>query len=276
MSRKNDLPNLKQIRTAHSWKRDYEKYLFLSRFVFRPIGFLLTWFATRTGITSEAVSWMSGAFGIAGCVCLIIGSEIFLPVGMGLLILFNLLDCVDGSIARTLRTENPYGRFLDSICGAVVDLTFWGVIGIVAFNHPHLVAWKAPFGNGKAFWLAIGAAVCLFSIYLVYLENAFNELLRGEWNILTERQNPPDVVESEGTSKNSKGKYTRFRYALRMINNNLRVRENHYFLFIIFYFGTAIDLLLLLYLFYYFIYDFLILVVFCMRGKKIRANHLQL
>jgi hypothetical protein len=37
------LPTLNQIRKAHGWKRDYEKYLPISRFVFRPVGFLLTW-----------------------------------------------------------------------------------------------------------------------------------------------------------------------------------------------------------------------------------------
>ena len=103
-------PTLKEIRNAHSWKCEYEKYLPLSRFVFRPIGFLFAWLAIRTGLTSETVSWLSGLAGLIAYICLMSGQEGLLLTGIGFLYFFNLLDCVDGSIARTMKTENPYGN----------------------------------------------------------------------------------------------------------------------------------------------------------------------
>ncbi len=102
-------PTLQEIRETHAWKREYERYLRLSRFVFRPVGFLLTWLAVRIGLTSEAVSWLSGFVGLIAYLCLISNQEHLLLVGIGLLCFFNLLDCVDGSIARTMKTENSYG-----------------------------------------------------------------------------------------------------------------------------------------------------------------------
>ncbi len=117
-------PTLQEIRKAHSWKREYERYLPLSRYIFRPMGFLLTWLAIRVEMTTEAVSWLSLMVGLTGCLFLMSGWEQAIPVGLGLLLFFNLLDCVDGSIARATKSENPYGKFLDSICGGIVDLAF--------------------------------------------------------------------------------------------------------------------------------------------------------
>ena len=107
---KSTYPTLQEIRFTHAWKREYERYLPLSRYVFRPLGFLLTWLAIRIGLTSEAVSWLSGFVGLIAYLCLMSSQQQSLPIGISLLLFFNLLDCVDGSIARTMKTENPYGR----------------------------------------------------------------------------------------------------------------------------------------------------------------------
>lgn len=60
----NIYPTLREIRETHAWKREYERYLPLSRYVFRPLGFLLTWLAIRIGLTSEVVLWLSGFVGL--------------------------------------------------------------------------------------------------------------------------------------------------------------------------------------------------------------------
>ena len=260
----NTLPTLQEIREAHGWKRDYEKYLPLSRFVFRPAGFLLTWVAVRTGWTTESVAWLSGIVGTVGCLCLMFGGQNLLPYGIALLLFFNLLDCVDGSIARTMKTENPYGRFLDSVCGGMIDLAFWGVIGIMAFRTPDILTYPNPIGFGAAFWLAVGSATCFLSIHLAFLENIFDRSLRGDWNKL---QTSEGVAENSTLpSKNG----VDGRYVLRMINNNFRVRETHYLLLIIACLTRAVDLLLGAYLIYYILQNTFSLVVYSKRGRQIR------
>ena len=143
------LPTLQEIREAHSWKRSYERFLPVSRFIFRPVSFPVTWLAIRIGLTSEAVSWLSGVVGLAGCIFLMSRNETLLAAGIGLLLLFNLLDCVDGGIARTMKTENPYGRFLDSICGGIVDLIFWAVVGVMAFRNPEYLLDSENFASSR-------------------------------------------------------------------------------------------------------------------------------
>lgn len=268
----NTFPTLQEIRDAHGWKRDYEKYLPLSRFIFRPLGFLLTWVAIRTGWTTESVACLSGIVGIAGCLCLMSGWQSLLPFGIGLLLAFNLLDCVDGSIARTMKTENPYGRFLDSVCGGLIDLAFWAVIGIMAFRNPDLLRWQNPLGFGASFWLALGSATCFLSIHLAFLERIFDRSLREDWEkIQTSRESVrcnAEAMKNPNFSSN-KGLINR-RYVLRMINNNLRVRETHYLLLIVAYLTRAVDLLLGAYLIYYIFQNTISLIVYSKRGRQIR------
>ena len=269
----NTLPTLQDIREAHSWKRDYEKYLPISRFVFRPMGFLLTWVAIRIGLTTEAVSWFSGIVGVAGCLCLLSGSERLLPLGLAFLLFFNLLDCVDGSIARTMKTENPYGRFLDSVCGGFIDMSFWAVVGVMAFRHPDLLLWPTAFGCGPLLWFAFGFATCYLSIFVAFLEKNFDDLLRLQWDRLRLGREGERRTEGSGKPKEQKSASPmegKIRRVLRMINHNFRVRETHYFLLILAFFYHSIDFLLVAYLFYYLNHTILLLVVYSTRGKLIR------
>jgi len=264
------MPTLHDIREAHSWKRDYERYLPVSRFFFRPTGFLITWLSIRVGFTSETVSWFSGVVGLAGCFLLVIGQAHYLPAGIGLLFLFNLLDCVDGSIARTMKTENPYGRFLDSICGNAVDLVFWGVIGLMAFHHRSLLHWPDGFGHGNLFWLFLGLTTSYLFVYLGYIERTFDELLRSYW----ERIEAPGgtMIADSGAAGNAAETGHSIKLWLRIVNNNLRVRETHYVLLLCAFCLHAVDLLLLLYFLYYLFVDITLVVTYSRRGRRIKQH----
>jgi phosphatidylglycerophosphate synthase len=267
------MPTFRGIREAHGLKSEYEQYLPLSRYFFRPFGFLLTWVAIRAGWTSEGVSWLSGLVGLAGCALLVSGSQQLLLVGIGLLFLFNLLDCVDGSIARTMKTQNPYGRFLDSICGGVIDLAFWGIVGIMAFQHPHLLHWPQPFGYGPVFWLAVGGLTCFTFIWMGYLEMCFDELLRPTWDRIQKTEAAMSSSVSAVDSHPSVESLNRRPAAIciQAIMTNLRVRETHYALLLVAYMTATVDLLLAAYLIYFLAYNVSLVLVYAKRGRQIRA-----
>lgn len=267
------MPTLQDIRAAHGWKHAYERYLPLSRYLFRPLGFWVTWAVVRWGGTSEGISWLSGLVGLSGCALLVSGSQRLVPVGIGLLFLFNLLDCVDGSLARTMKTQNPYGRFLDSVCGGIIDLAFWGIVGIMAFQHPHLLRWPQPFGYGAIFWLAIGGATCFLSIWLGYLEMCFDELLRPAWDRI---RNTEEVVSSSASAAGShpSGEPLNRRPVdvwIEAVMTNLRVRETHYCLLLVAYLTATIDLLLAAYFVYFLAYNVSLIVVYARRGRQVKA-----
>lgn len=261
---------LQKIRDSHTWKREYERYLPLSRYVFRPLGFLLTWLAIRIGLTSETVSWLSGLAGLIGCSCLISGQEQLLPIGIALLLFFNLLDCVDGSIARTMKTENPYGKFLDSLMGWI-DMVFWALIGVMAYRHPELLYWSNPFDKGVIVWLAIGGSTCYFFILVGYIEGIFDELMREDWDKVSDKSRSGSFKNNVTENRNISPSF--ILSIIRRINHNLRVRETHYFLLVFAYLGKAIDLLLGFFLFYYFLHTIFLIIIYSNRGRKIRLKY---
>ncbi|MBT3879378.1 MAG: CDP-alcohol phosphatidyltransferase family protein [Candidatus Scalindua sp.] len=271
----NKYPTLREIRDTHAWKREYERYLPLSRFVFRPVGFLLTWLAIRVGLTSEAVSWWSGFVGLIGYGCLMSGREQLLPFGIGALIFFNILDCVDGSISRCMKTQNPYGQFLDSIM-AWIDMGFWALIGIMAFRNPEFLFCPNPMGYSPIFWLAVGGLACYFHNLIGLLEGTFEQYIRVGWNgIRTDSNNSSDNMPNKD-GKDASCPYKRTLISIiGKINHNLRVRETHYLLLVLAYLSKVIDLLLITYLFYYFIHVILLLVIYCCRGRQLRKFYLQ-
>lgn len=271
---KHAMPPLKRIRDAHSRKREYEKYLPISRFIFRPLGFLLTWLSIRIGLTSEAVSWISGAVGLAGCYCLVSGNAELFSIGIGVLLLFNLLDCVDGSIARTMKTENPYGRYLDSLCGGIIDLIFWGIIGVAAFRHPNLTFWQDPFGYGPLFWLVLGFTTSHLNMFHGYIERTFDELLRKHWEQSHRLGNEISVTAFRADRIDTSTNF-HTKNILRIINNNLRVRETHYILIVITYLVKAIDIPILLYFFYYLSQSVVLLIVYSHRGRIAKMQQAQ-
>ncbi len=264
------MPSLDEIRAAHGWKREYERYLPLSRYVFRPIGFWLSWLAIHLGLTAEAVSWLSAAAGVLGLAGLMSPRISLVGAGLALLLLFNLLDCVDGSIARAMGTGNPYGRFLDSVCGAVVDLGFWAAVGIAAFRHPSLLAKPESFGHGPFLWLVAAWTTCLLAAYLGQLERSFDELVRSDWVRL--QTAAPARPAAPGPQPAKATVARRLRPGVREVVTNLRVRETQYVLLAVAAVLGVVDLLVVGYLGFYLILDVSLLAVYARRGRQVRGG----
>ncbi|GEM_PF-603354 len=270
-------PTLQDIRAAQGLKKAYDRYLLLGPHLFRPVGYVVAWFVVRAGISSEGISWLSGLVGLGGCVLLVSGAEGAIPAGLGLLLFFNVLDCVDGSIARVLKTENPYGRFLDSICGGVIDLVFWAIVGIMAFQHPSLLHWPQPLGYGSLFWLAVGGATCFLFIWLGYLEMCFDQILRPDWDKIQSRERGEDSPLNAAESNLLLGPSNEQPVAawIRVLMTNLRVRETHYCLLLVAYCTATVDILLAAYLIYYATYNLSLLVVYATRGRQIKNMYVE-
>ena len=259
-------PTLKEIYNAFSPRREYVHYLPIARYILYPVSFLLTWLAIRIGLTTETTAWLSGFVGLMGYLCLLSNQEYLLPIGIGLFVFFNILDCVDGSIARTMKTQNPYGRFLDSLMGWI-DMGFWALIGVVAYRHPELLCWPNPLDKEVIVWLAIGGLTCYFSILIRYIEGIFDKSLRDDWDKLSGEQEIN--ISKKGVIENRKVSYSFILNIVRKINHNLRVRETTYFLLILAYLCNTIDLLLITYLFYYFMHTIILVIIYSIRGRQL-------
>lgn len=266
-------PTLKEIFEAHAERKEYSQYLFLARYVLYPLGFLLTWICIRIRMTTETVAWFSGVVGLLGYLCLIGGQESLLVLGIGFLVFFNLLDCVDGSIARTMKTQNPYGRFLDSLM-VWIDLGFWALIGVMAYRHSNLYFLFDSSIQNPMIWLAVGGLASYFSILANYIEIIFDRSAREAWDEINNKPNTDtDKLNREGTISASNLKESSqfsLRQIIVIINHNLRVRETHYLLLILAFVFNLIDLFLITFLFFYFSLSIILVVIYCRRCKYLR------
>ena len=257
----NKYPSLEEIRAQHANRREYERYLIANRYIFRPPSFPAIWLLVRLGVSSETASWLSGAAAFGGFVCLLWPGEPLLWPGVALLVLFNFLDCLDGGIARAMRTRNPYGRFLDSIM-SWADVVLWGVIGVAVWRMPELRPLGDSLGIPPGAWLAGGAFLSFLVYYAASLESIFDQVLRGYWETLQRR----DGVLPTATPVTGKSGPEVF---IRALAHNLRVRETHYLLLAAACALGRADLLLAFFTLFNAVFAASLLLTYCRRGRKI-------
>lgn len=256
-------PTIGEIRRAHGIRRGYERYLFANTYFFRPLSYWLTWLAVRLGLSSEMVSWLSGAAALGAFACLLWPAGPLLWQGVSLLFLFNFLDCVDGDVSRVMRTRNPYGRFLDTIMWWA-DMLFWGAVGVAAWRLPELRALGGAWGLEPGVWLAAGAACAFLASYAAYLDSAF-DLALGRWwtELLKKEGSSPAPTPIEGKPP--------LEAAARVLVHNLRVRETQYLLLAAAFALRFADALLVFYLAFYLALAASLLFAYCRRGRRIYA-----
>jgi hypothetical protein len=97
----------------------------LDKIFYRRIGFFLAKALQGTDVTPNIVTVISIFVGIAGGI-------LFRPVdlclnllGIACLIVANILDCVDGQLARMTGIKSAFGRILDGLAGDLWFLTIY-------------------------------------------------------------------------------------------------------------------------------------------------------
>lgn len=103
-----------QIRSSYRpAEKAEDDSLWLVRHVVRPISFYLSWIFVRLDMSANAVTTLSLVIGLIGCYLLALGPGPDL-VGCMLLLVWLVLDHVDGNLARFYRTQSKFGDFLDT------------------------------------------------------------------------------------------------------------------------------------------------------------------
>lgn len=94
---------------------------FLDRYFYRPIGFVIAMVLRKTPVTPNMVTILSIFVGVYGGLCFYPTDFKTNLIGVLMLILANILDCVDGQLARLTGIKSKIGRILDGFAG---DLWF--------------------------------------------------------------------------------------------------------------------------------------------------------
>jgi hypothetical protein len=113
-----------------SW--DTENWL--DRKFYRPVGFQIALLLRSTPITPNAITIISIFVGMGGVMLFYPANITINLLGFSLLVFANILDCVDGQLARITGIKSKIGRILDGFCGDIWFLTFYITICLRLIN----------------------------------------------------------------------------------------------------------------------------------------------
>jgi phosphatidylglycerophosphate synthase len=89
--------------------------------LYRPLSFLLTVPLLALGVPATFITCVCLAIALSlPALAFMMGERAWLAVSL-LALVFHVLDCVDGNLARTRGTQGPFGAWLDG----VADQAFW-------------------------------------------------------------------------------------------------------------------------------------------------------
>ncbi len=170
-------------------KKHKEWSMVITDYLSRPIAYFI---AKYTSITPNQISISSFIIGLIGCYFLYIGGPLNIIIGASLAMLYNILDMIDGMIARVKGKSSKVGHWLDGILGFILTplLIISLAIGIrsnialilglfAAVSYPIQYSlvyfYKAEVvssndklfsSNSKLDWLRYSYGLCFFYLFL--------------------------------------------------------------------------------------------------------------
>ena len=122
--------------TFESSLKALEMENFFDRIAYRPIGYRIALGLRTTGITPNMITILSIFIGVTAGYLFYFENIWINIAGIALLIFANILDCVDGQLARLTGIKSQVGRILDGVAG---DLWFVSIYIFLAMRlTPHI------------------------------------------------------------------------------------------------------------------------------------------
>jgi phosphatidylglycerophosphate synthase len=109
----------------------------------RPLAVAIATWLRGTPIRAPHVTLVWAALGFIAAYCYAVGSYPLALLGAALMQAKNILDAVDGSLARLQNRPSRIGRFLDSISDAVIAAALYAALA-VALSRERPIAVIAP------------------------------------------------------------------------------------------------------------------------------------
>ena len=138
------------VKAREEWYGDW-----MSALVYRPISFWITPIFLNLSVTASQVTTLGLLIALAlPLLAFATGHTAYIAVAV-LAIVFVILDCVDGNIARVTRTASKKGHYLDFLTDIVFRIALYGAVGILADREVSSLSWM----NGQGVALALLAAM---------------------------------------------------------------------------------------------------------------------
>lgn len=131
------------------WKK--KKDSFLAKIIYRPVSFYGASVAANLGISANAISYFSALIAVLSCILFLFEGALLHIIGALLMIIWNILDCVDGNLARCVRKQ-PFGEFADSLSSYMLVGFMSTFMGLAVYFEGGLL-----FGKENPWIIFIGA-----------------------------------------------------------------------------------------------------------------------
>ena len=145
-------------------KRASASRCIISHYLFRPISNIITIPLLELGISATSVTKFSAIFPFLGLICFALW-----PTAAGFwcgwlaIFIWNILDGVDGNIARFTDTCSQLGELWDAAVGWFAIAVFYGGMGFAAYYHPGIIGERIMLPNSA--YLVLGWMTAMFWIF---------------------------------------------------------------------------------------------------------------
>lgn len=124
--------SLKEIIKSLPVKKNSKSSLWV-KLIVRKVSFLFTYLFINVGCSAWGASIISVLVALTGSICFVVDNTICRIIGVCLIELWLVLDCVDGNIARVKKTSSEMGEFIDALSGYYVTGFVYFFVGIAAY-----------------------------------------------------------------------------------------------------------------------------------------------
>ena len=125
--------------------------------IIRKLSFPFTFLFINLGFSAWGASVLSIFVALAGCAALCVDSALWRAVGVVLVELWLVMDCVDGNIARVKKTSSPMGGCIDAFSGYFITAFVFFSVGVAA-------CYSTRFTEHAGLWVAMGGLSSAFGL----------------------------------------------------------------------------------------------------------------
>jgi phosphatidylserine synthase len=112
-----------QIKDQYGDKKIEDSNEYFAYYVIRPVSFWIATLFVILKVSANSVTWLSLIFGLFGFILFFIGGYAFQVIASIFILIWLILDHVDGNMARYYKSQSSFGDFLDSfVCYIVFAL----------------------------------------------------------------------------------------------------------------------------------------------------------
>ena len=127
------------------------------KWIIRKLSFPFTFLFINLGFSAWSASVLSIFVALAGCAALCVDSALWRAVGVVLVELWLVMDCVDGNIARVKKTSSPMGGCIDAFSGYFITAFVFFSVGVAA-------CYSTRFTEHAGLWVAMGGLSSAFGL----------------------------------------------------------------------------------------------------------------